>query len=212
MLNATRLFLGLMTGSLVLAGSAQAAPPRPTPIPARPIVYPNRGMQMMPGQDWWRIYPWSAYNAWRNIYWYPPYNGNYPFPPSQAYPGSYMPPVIVPTTMPVPEQEFPAERPAVERREETRVPHPTGALKVAPPDAAVLRVDVSDAFATVTFDGQKVSSVGTTRYYVTPTLQAGKNQQYTIAVVNRGGQQTTLERRVDVTPGQVVTVDFAKSR
>jgi uncharacterized protein (TIGR03000 family) len=212
MLNTTRLFLGLMTGSLLLVGNAQAAP-QPTPAGMRPAVSPNRGMQMRPGQDWWRIYPWSAYNAWRNAYWYPPYNTSYPFPPSQAYPGGYLPSVIVPTTMPVPQQMFPVEQPPVERQQAAPVPHPTGALRVAPPDAGVLRIDVSDPFATVTFDGQKVSSVGTTRYYVTPTLQARKNQQYTIAtVVNVGGQQTTVERRIDVTAGQVVTVDLTRSR
>lgn len=38
------------------------------------------------GGDWRRTYPWSDYNAWKNPYWYPPHNNNYPFPPDQANP------------------------------------------------------------------------------------------------------------------------------
>ena len=53
----------------------------------------------MPGWDWWRTYPWSPYNAWKNPYWYPPYNGNYPYPPDTAYP--YNPyPVSPPVPLP----------------------------------------------------------------------------------------------------------------
>jgi uncharacterized protein (TIGR03000 family) len=172
---------------------------------------------MRPGQDWWKIYPWSPYNAWRNPYWYPPYNPNYPFPPNEAYgPGSalppgYVPPTYVPSVVPVPERTIPDYQPAIERKEETRLPHPTGEVKVAPANAAVIRVEVPDRLATVLFDGQKVSSVGTTRYYVTPTLQGGKGQQYTVStVINQDGRQTTVERKVDVTAGQIVGVNFTR--
>jgi len=209
MLNATRLFLGLMTGALLLVGSAQAAPPRPAPVVHRPPV--NPGMQTRPGQDWWRIYPWSAYNAWRNIYWYPPYNPYYPYAPIQAY-GSYQPSVYYPSGMPpaaAPQEAMPDV--TVEPRQEVRLPYPTGAVKVAPSNAAVVRIDVPDRFAKVTFDGQPVSSVGTTRYYVTPPLTVG--QQYTVGVmVSQDGRQTMLQRRIDVAPGQIVTVDLGNGR
>ena len=72
------------------------------PLPQRPptvdlTIHRNR----MPGSDWWRIYPWSPYNAWNNRYWYPPYNPNYPYPPDEAYP--YYPyPVPPPTPLPFP--------------------------------------------------------------------------------------------------------------
>ena len=79
--------------SLFQVGSAQAAPP------ARPIGFRPQ-VQMRPGQDWWRIYPWSAYNAWRNIYWYPPYNRSYPYPPYQVYP--YPLPPVYPYPLPQP--------------------------------------------------------------------------------------------------------------
>ena len=52
------------------------------------------------GRDWWRIYPWSPYNAWRNPYWYPPYNNYYPFPPRPAYPYPYPMPQPYPTPLP----------------------------------------------------------------------------------------------------------------
>jgi hypothetical protein len=88
---------------IVLATSAQTASagpqvkpyrpnvpsvPAPTnPLPSsRPPVNPQSPGTRPIGGDWWRIYPWSPYNAWKNPYWYPPYNKNYPYPPDQAYP------------------------------------------------------------------------------------------------------------------------------
>src|SRR5262249_47721120 len=79
-------------------------------LPTRPTVFPqHHGTR--PGSDWWRIYPWSPYNTWRNPYWYPPYNYNYPFPPDAAYP--YNPaaypynPYVIPQPYPVPPVPFP---------------------------------------------------------------------------------------------------------
>jgi hypothetical protein len=110
--------LGLATGSLILvAASAQPAraaqpgapvrpgmPPaqvRPHPLPLpQPTVAPQYHGTPPIGSDWWRIYPWSPYNAWKNPYWYPPYNDNYPFPPNGAYP---QPPYVVPRSYPVPQ-------------------------------------------------------------------------------------------------------------
>jgi hypothetical protein len=104
MISVTRHVLGWAAGGLLLiAASAQpasaagpAAPDRPSVSPAygpantlpgrRPPIYPPDHEIRMPGSDWWRIYPWSPYNAWKNPYWYPPYNHNYPYPPGAAYP------------------------------------------------------------------------------------------------------------------------------
>ena len=103
--------LGLAAGGLILV--AASAPParaaqhgtafrpgvpsaqvRPNRLPlTRPTLYPQYNRTRPIGGDWWRIYPWSPYNAWRNPYWYPPYNNNYPFPPDGAYPYS---PYLVP--------------------------------------------------------------------------------------------------------------------
>jgi hypothetical protein len=73
----------------------------------RPIVFPPANGGRPIGGDWWRTYPWSPYNAWRNPYWYPPYNDNYPYPPDQAYPYT---PYPVPRPYPVP-QPYPAPLP-----------------------------------------------------------------------------------------------------
>ena len=103
-------------GLLLIAASAQTASAAPPIAPNRTRVPPaygpantlperrpapdlaNRG-DRMPGWDWWRTYPWSPYNAWKNPYWYPPYNNYYPYPPVQAYPYSYY---QVPNVVPVP--------------------------------------------------------------------------------------------------------------
>src|SRR5262249_9529323 len=116
MSHCLRNILGLAAVSLILvAASAQPAhaqhrapvPPalplaqlRPNPLPLpRPTVYPPSNGTRPIGGDWWRIYPWSPYNAWQNPYWYPPYNPNYPFPPDGAYPYN---PYPVPQPYPVP--------------------------------------------------------------------------------------------------------------
>ena len=119
MILSTRYVLGWAAGGLLLiTASAQpasaawpAAPDRPSVSPAyrpantlpgrRPSIYPPNHETRMPGSDWWRIYPWSPCNAWKNPYWYPPYNGNYPYPPDAAYP-DYSYPVSPVPLPPVP--------------------------------------------------------------------------------------------------------------
>src|SRR5262245_46880554 len=99
-----RNILEVAAGSLILvAASVQparaaqygapvrpGAPPaqvRPTPLPLTPPkAAPQYNGTRPIGGDWWRISPWSPYNAWMNPYWYPPYNNNYPFAPDGAYP------------------------------------------------------------------------------------------------------------------------------
>jgi hypothetical protein len=106
----TRFVLGLAAGGLILvAAAAQTAFAAPQTRPYQPtvpsaVVRPNMPSQatVFPphhgtrpiGWDWWKIYPWSPYNAWKNPYWYPPYNPNYPYPPNQVYPYPY--PVVQP--------------------------------------------------------------------------------------------------------------------
>ena len=117
MTHCTRYILGLAAGGLVLvAASTQPAsaapqgapfrpgvppaPVRPNPLPQnRPTVYPPFNGTRPIGEDWWRTYPWSPYNAWKNPYWYPPYNNNYPYPPDEAYPPN---PYPVPRPYPMP--------------------------------------------------------------------------------------------------------------
>jgi hypothetical protein len=112
MTRSMRFVLGLAAGGLILvAVSAQPASASPPARPYQPtvpstVVRPNMPSEskVFPphhgtrpiGWDWWRTYPWSPYNAWKNPYWYPPYNPNYPYPPNQVYPPYYPNPVIQP--------------------------------------------------------------------------------------------------------------------
>ena len=126
MILRTRHVLGWATGALLLiAASAQPAPAAGPVTPGRPVVPPayrpvntvperrpaadlaHRNGRL-PGSDWWRIYPWSPYNAWRNPYWYPPYNRDYPYPPDAAYP-------VYPYPVPPPAPLLP-DRPAIPGR------------------------------------------------------------------------------------------------
>src|SRR6516164_3893365 len=97
--------LALVLGFVLTLGLADSAN-------ARPFLYRSYGgysgfynRNRMPGWDWWRIYPWSPYNAWRNPYWYPPYNRDYPYPPDAAYP-------VYPYPVPPPAPLLP-DRPAL---------------------------------------------------------------------------------------------------
>ena len=126
MTSTTPHILGWAAGGLLLiAASAQpasaawpAAPDRPSVSPTyrpantlpgrRPPTYPPNHETRMPGSDWWRTYPWSPYNAWKNPYWYPPYNRNYPYPPDAAYP-------VFPYPVPSPAPLLP-DRPALPDR------------------------------------------------------------------------------------------------
>jgi uncharacterized protein (TIGR03000 family) len=188
--------------------------------PVRPVYNPVHP----PGWDWWKIYPWSPYNAWRNPYWYPPYNTNYPYPPYEAYSGNYVTPYYYPssTTYYAPSTTtyysgyaggIPPED-GVPNAPQQRVviPHPTGALRAPPPNAAVIRVYVPNEFATVLFDGVKSSSVGTTRYYVTPDLEGGKKYGYDVsATFTRNGQPVTEDRHIAVAAGETTVVDFNRA-
>jgi uncharacterized protein (TIGR03000 family) len=91
------------------------------------------------------------------------------------------------------------------------LPHPTGDSTVAPPDAGVIQLQIPDQFGVVTFNGQPVSSVGTTRTYVTPYLEAGRTERYEIrATWNVGNQQGSREQVVEVRAGHVSTADFTR--
>ncbi|MBL8793430.1 MAG: TIGR03000 domain-containing protein [Planctomycetia bacterium] len=97
------------------------------------------------------------------------------------------------------------------RPQDTQLPHASGALRTPPPGAALILVQVPEQFTPILFDGAKTTSVGTTRYYVTPELPMGKASVYTVtAVVNRNGQPVNEERQVSVSPGQSVTLDFTR--
>jgi uncharacterized protein (TIGR03000 family) len=156
---------------------------------------PNR----MPGWDWRRIYPYSPYNYGRN-----PYN---PIVYPAYYPYYSTPPLAYDVTPPDAEPAYGA----ADSAQQVLVPNPSGALSAPPADAAVIRLYIPDRFGQVAFDQVKTSSVGTTRYYVTPSLPGDKPLTYVVtANFSRDGQAVSEERTVKVSPGQTSVVDFNK--
>jgi uncharacterized protein (TIGR03000 family) len=211
----------LVTGG-ALAATADAAPPhRAMPQPRVLPQVTGRGIQTynynqarwnrpynpnhMPGWDWWRTYPYSPYNYYNPYNYYSPYYyGRYPYAPI-GY-GYYTEPVSSSYAAPV---DYGAGYGTTAPVEQTPLPYPTGQVKVAPRNAAVIEVRLPNAAATVSIDGQKVSSMGATRWYMSPELKGGREYTLTVATT-RGGEPTTLERKVNVTPGQIVQVDFTR--
>ena len=195
--SARPFLIGLLSGLVVLllAGSCHAQY-RVWRGDVRPFP-PNR----MPGWDWWRTYPWSPYNYGRN-----PYNPNI-YPYVQPYP------VYTPAYTPVPGAPVSSIYDApvhghADSPPQVLLPHPAGVVTVPPADAAVIRLYIPDRFGDVSFDGVKMSSIGTTRYYVTPDL-GGKTLSYNVtARFAKGGQTVTEERKVTVGPGRTAEVDF----
>jgi uncharacterized protein (TIGR03000 family) len=202
MTRSARLFpVALLSGLalLLLAGPSQAQ------FRGRPAFPPNR----MPGWDWWRIYPWSPYNYGRN-----PYNPII-LPYVQPYPvyTPYYSPMNMagsaPAGAPVSSLYDAPDYGHNDAPRQVLVPHPAGGVKVPPPDAAVIRLYIPDRFGEVSFNGVKTSSIGTTRYYVTPDLEHAKSLRYTVtARFARGGQTVSEERTVKVSPGKTAEVDF----
>jgi uncharacterized protein (TIGR03000 family) len=91
------------------------------------------------------------------------------------------------------------------------LPHPTLALATPPLGEGEIQLNLPDSFADVWFDGVKTSSLGDTRYYVTPPLQSGKEYEYDVKIRwKRGDEPVTAERKVSVRSGQKTVVDFTK--
>jgi uncharacterized protein (TIGR03000 family) len=83
-----------------------------------------------------------------------------------------------------------------------------GPMPTAPGTASV-RVLVPAADAQVLFDGTPTKQQGTDRAFVTPPLPAGRECHYTItATWTENGKQLQGERRITVTPGAQVEVNF----
>jgi uncharacterized protein (TIGR03000 family) len=89
------------------------------------------------------------------------------------------------------------------------LPHRTGEVRSAPPDAAVIKIDLPDDSALVRINGQAVTSAGKTRYFVTPELNKGKEYSYAIKVQwTKNGEQVTEERKITVEAGKIAKVNF----
>lgn len=74
---------------------------------------------------------------------------------------------------------------------------------------AMVRVLLPTGDAEVWFDNNPTQQRGTERMFVSPSIQAGSNYEYTVkARWNDNGQTVNQERHVRIQPGQPVTVDF----
>jgi uncharacterized protein (TIGR03000 family) len=177
--------------TLTPARPVDAAPFRPF-RPAGRAYGPNR----MPGWDWWRIYPYSPYNYGRNPY--NPYLGPYP------YPYIYPPPLVINDETVADGTTFPSHQGT-----QVLIPFPTGEMKTAPQDAAVIVVRVPTEFTKVLFDGEPTYTSGTKRYFVTPSLTAGKTYYYAVTVSwEQDGRTVSKERDIAVQPGTTLVLDF----
>jgi uncharacterized protein (TIGR03000 family) len=142
---------------------------------------------------------WSARNArvGAAAYYYgygAPYYGD----PGLDYPGYYPAETNSTTT----DYSYPGSS-------QSGLPHPTGNSAVAPRDAGLIQLRLPYQFAEVSFDGQKVSSAGTTRTFMTPQLQQGENYRYLITVTwVQEGRLTTKEKTIAVRAGTVSSADF----
>jgi uncharacterized protein (TIGR03000 family) len=94
---------------------------------------------------------------------------------------------------------------------EPELPHPAGDVRVAPADAGVIRLRLPDRFADVSFGGHAVSSIGTSRTFVTPRLSPGQKERYEISVTwLHGNQRATREEAVELRPGEITTLDLRR--
>jgi uncharacterized protein (TIGR03000 family) len=92
------------------------------------------------------------------------------------------------------------------------IPHPSGGKPVPPMNAAGIQLLLPDRFADVWFNGQKTSSTGTERYYVTPELSE-ESHQYDVKVRwRRDGRTKTEERSITVHPGKTTVVSFTSKQ
>lgn len=192
----------LLVTALTMAVAILLTTARPADAhPFRPGM-PTPGNRM-PGWDWWRTYPWSAYNYGRN-----PYN-----PAILPYPNPYYgydPNVFLPGYVPEP------PNPQVQAQVQAAIqalqqPTVTGPLKTPPPGTGLLRVRVPEVWAKVTINGQDTATSGLTRYFVTPRLEDGRPRTYTVSAswISQGRAHRE-QQVVQIQPGQTRAIDLTR--
>jgi uncharacterized protein (TIGR03000 family) len=134
--------------------------------------------------------------------------GQYPMNPMQnsQYQGAYSPSL---TTSPDYPSNLTGNYAGTDKGPKKELPHRTGSLRSAPPDAAVIKVYVPDESAHIMLDGEVVASAGATRYFVTPNLPLGKEFDYAVKVEwTKNGQSQSQEKKIHVVAGKIAEVDF----
>jgi uncharacterized protein (TIGR03000 family) len=83
----------------------------------------------------------------------------------------------------------------------------SGPLDKPPPRRAIVNVRLPRTWADVSFDGQKVDTMGRSRTYVTPELSGSRTFEVT-ATWKHNGRTSRVQEQVTVKAGQVRTLDF----
>jgi uncharacterized protein (TIGR03000 family) len=87
----------------------------------------------------------------------------------------------------------------------------SGPLDTPPPRRAVIRVRLPRSPADVSFDGQKVDTIGRSRTYVTPELTGSRTFEVA-ATWTHNGRTSRVQEQVTVKAGQVRTLDFTSGK
>ncbi len=179
--------------SLAFLGLALSAEAGPMSISPGGSAFRGGGYYSGPAYS----FPQSVFNPLPAPY--APYYGQYPY---QGYTGTY---ISGYSGNPLPATyQLNTQLPVM-------VAVPGGEQRQPPANAAVVQVRVPDPYAGVLFDGAKSSTLGDTRWYVTPALEKGKGYTYEItATWTRNGQPVTEKRKVEVAAGKTTIVDFTR--
>jgi uncharacterized protein (TIGR03000 family) len=87
-----------------------------------------------------------------------------------------------------------------------KMPKPEGGPEASLPAPATILVNLP-ADATLTIDGEATTSTSSSRVFVSPTLQPGREYHYTLkAEVKRDGKPVSVEERVAVRAGETTPV------
>jgi len=88
---------------------------------------------------------------------------------------------------------------------------PVPAQSAANMAIATVKLVVPEANASIWFDGQRIEGTGLQRQFNTPLLESGYHYTYSVkGSWMQDGERITVERQVQVTPGQTIVVDFTR--
>jgi len=95
--------------------------------------------------------------------------------------------------------------------EQTPIPVDTTPAPAVNMAVATVKLVLPEANATVWFDGQTIAGTGLQRQFNTPLLESGYHYTYTVkGSWMQDGERITVERQVQVSPGETTLVDFTR--
>jgi uncharacterized protein (TIGR03000 family) len=148
---------------------------------------------------------WGGWSCWP-AYYYVPYYYSYDVP--WYYGGNYLDTLDL-----LSEPDLTAPGQYQRAPEKAREPEKKGPEKLPPPkpDSAKLFFTLPDADAVVWLDDYLTRTAGQQREYETPLLQPNKTYAYHLTVVwEKDGQAFRDDRKLELTAGGTITVDYTK--